>query len=92
VLPQEFTVDDQSGISDPVGMTGTRLEVGVHIVTGSIAAGHEYYQSRREGRSGSRGACSCPFASAYAVINPDERELGCVLVDLGGGNTISPRF
>ncbi|NLI15051.1 MAG: cell division protein FtsA, partial [candidate division Zixibacteria bacterium] len=87
VLPQEFTVDDQSGISDPVGMTGTRLEVGVHIVTGSIAAGTNIIKAVEKADLEVEELVLAPFASAYAVINPDERELGCVLVDLGGGNT-----
>jgi cell division protein FtsA len=87
VLPQEFTVDDQSGISDPVGMTGTRLEVSVHIVTGSIAAVSNIVKAVEKADLEVEELVLGPFASAYAVLNPDERDLGCVLIDLGGGNT-----
>lgn len=87
VLPQEFTVDDQSGISDPVGMTGTRLEVSVHIVTGSIAAVSNIVKAVERAELEVEELVLGPFASAYAVLNPDERDLGCVLIDLGGGNT-----
>jgi cell division protein FtsA len=87
VLPQEFTVDDQGGISDPIGMTGTRLEVSVHIVTGSIAAVANIVKAIEKANLEVEELVLSPFASAYAVLNPDERELGCVLIDLGGGNT-----
>lgn len=87
VLPQEFTVDDQSGISDPVGMTGTRLEVSVHIVTGSIAAVSNIVKAVEKAELEVEELVLGPFASAYAVLNPDERDLGCVLIDLGGGNS-----
>ncbi len=87
VLPQEFTVDDQGGISDPVGMTGTRLEVSVHIVTGSIAAVSNIVKAVEKADLEVEELVLGPFASAYAVLNPDERDLGCVLIDLGGGNT-----
>jgi len=87
VLPQEFTVDDQGGISDPIGMSGTRLEVSVHIVTGSIAAATNIVKAIEKADLEIDELVLSPFASAYAVLNPDERELGCVLVDMGGGTT-----
>jgi cell division protein FtsA len=87
VLPQDFVVDDQDGIGAPVGMTGSRLEVNVHIVTGSSSstqnivacvnrAGVEVVETVLE-----------QLAAADAVLTPDERELGVALVDIGGGTT-----
>lgn len=86
-IPQEFLVDDQGGIADPVGMLGSRLEVSVHLVTGN--------QSRTKtlqtcvNRAGIEVAELVfePLATAEAVLTPDERELSVLLVDIGGGST-----
>jgi len=87
VLPQEFTVDDQTGITDPVGMTGMRLEVNVHIVTGSTASVTNIVKAIEKADLDVEELVLGPFAAAYAVLSPDERELGCVLIDLGAGTT-----
>ncbi len=87
VLPQEFTVDDQSGITDPVGFSGMRLEVNVHIVTGSTASVANIIKAIDKAGLDVAELVLGPFAAAYAVLNPDERELGCVLIDMGAGTT-----
>lgn len=87
VLPQEYILDHQSGIRDPIGMVGTRLEAEVYIITGSATAGQNLRKA--VSRAGYRVAAFVhePLASALAVLNADEKELGVALVDLGGGTT-----
>ncbi len=87
ILPQEFTVDDQSGIGDPLGMVGTRLEVNVHIVTSSTTAAQNIVTAVN--RSGLLVGDTVlePIAVGEAVLSEDEKELGAVLVDVGGGKT-----
>ena len=87
VLPQEYTVDDQSGITDPVGMSGIRLEVNVHIVTGSVSAVTNIVKAIEKADLDIDELVLSPYAAAYAVLKPDERELGCVLIDMGSGTT-----
>lgn len=87
VLPQEFIVDDQSGIIDPIGMSGIRLEVNVHMVTGSVAAITNIVKAIEKAGLEIDELVLGPLAAAYAVLNPDERELGCVLIDMGAGTT-----
>lgn len=87
VLPQEFIVDDQNGIMDPVGMSGIRLEVNVHIVTGSVAVITNIVKAIEKADLEIEELVLGPLAAAYAVLNPDERELGCVLIDMGAGAT-----
>lgn len=87
VLPQEFLVDQQDSIRDPLGMIGQKLEVNVHIVTGSAAATQNVVTAvNRAGVFVSDTALE-PLASAEAVLMQDERELGCCLLDIGGGTT-----
>jgi cell division protein FtsA len=87
VLPKEFAVDDQHGIRDPRGMVATRLEAEVHIVTGAITSAQNLVRSvNRAGLKVNRLVLE-PLASARAVLTPDEMELGCALVDMGGGTT-----
>jgi cell division protein FtsA len=87
VLPQEFLVDQQDSIRDPLGMIGQKLEVNVHIVTGSAAATQNVVTAvNRAGVFVSDTALE-PLASAEAVLTQDERELGCCLLDIGGGTT-----
>jgi cell division protein FtsA len=87
VLPQEFRVDQQDGIRDPIGMVGLKLEVNVHIVTASAAATQNIVTAvNRAGVIVSDTALE-PLAAADAVLTPDERELGCCLLDIGGGTT-----
>jgi cell division protein FtsA len=87
VLPQEFTVDDQSGIKDPVGMVGVRLETEVHIVTGAVTSAQNIYRSVKKAGLEVMDLVLQPLASSYALLTPDEEELGVALVDLGGGTT-----
>jgi cell division protein FtsA len=87
ILPQEFTVDDQYGIGDPLGMFGTRLEVNVHIVTSSTTAAQNVITAVN--RSGLLVGDTVlePIAVGEAILTEDEMELGSVLVDIGGGKT-----
>jgi len=87
ILPQEFTVDDQCGIGDPLGMVGTRLEVNVHIVTSSTTAAQNIITAVN--RSGLLVGDTVlePIAVGEAILTEDEKELGSVLVDIGGGKT-----
>jgi cell division protein FtsA len=87
ILPQEFTVDDQFGIADPLGMIGTRLEVNVHIVTSSTTAAQNIVTAVN--RSGLLVGDTVlePIAAGEAILTEDEKELGAVVVDVGGGKT-----
>ncbi|HEY1405388.1 MAG TPA: cell division protein FtsA [Spirochaetota bacterium] len=87
VLSKEFSVDDQTGIKDPIGMSGVRLEAEVHIVTGSTSSIQNLTKS--VGRAGLQcnDVVFSPLASAEAVLTKDEKELGVALVDIGGGKT-----
>src|SRR5881628_2879430 len=84
VLPQEFIVDDQDGIKEPVGMAGVRLEARVHIVTGAVSSGQNLVKCCNRAGLDVLGG---PLAAAEAVLTPEERELGVALVDLGAGTT-----
>jgi len=87
VLPQEFIVDDQTGIQNPVGMAGVRLEAKIHIVTGAVTSAHNIVKCCN--RSG-LDVCDIvleSLASGEAVLTSEERELGTALVDLGGGTS-----
>jgi len=86
-LPQEFIVDDQRGIADPLGMAGVRLEVKVHIVTGAVTSAQNIIRScNRSGLDVSNIVLES-LASSQAVLSPEEREIGVALVDIGGGTT-----
>jgi cell division protein FtsA len=87
VLPQDFVVDDEDGIGAPIGMTGARLEVNVHIVTGSASSTQNVIACAN--RSGVEVVETVleQLAAAESVLTPDERELGVALVDIGGGTT-----
>ena len=87
VLPQEFIVDDQEGIGDPVGMTGTRLEANVYIVTGSVSA--VQYIVNCVNRSGIEVEDTVleQLAASEATLTADEKEMGVALIDVGGGTT-----
>ncbi len=87
VLPKEFAVDDQRGIRDPRGMVATRLEAEVHIVTGAITSAQNLVRSVNRADLKVNRLVLEPLASARAVLTPDEMELGCALVDMGGGTT-----
>ncbi len=87
VLPQEYTVDNEQGIADPIGMSGIRLEANFHIITGQITASNNIYRCVQ--RTGLRVANMMlePIASAAAVLSEEEKEAGVALVDMGGGTT-----
>jgi cell division protein FtsA len=87
VLPQDFVVDEQDGIGAPVGMTGARLEVNVHIVTSSATATQNMVSCVNRAGVGVIDTVIEQIAAAEAVLTPDEKELGVALVDIGGGTT-----
>jgi cell division protein FtsA len=87
VLPQEYIVDDQTGIQNPVGMSGVRLEAKIHIVTGAVTSAHNIVKCAN--RSG-LDVCDIvlePLASGEAVLTDEEKDLGTALLDLGGGTS-----
>ncbi|HEY7728519.1 MAG TPA: cell division protein FtsA [Candidatus Eisenbacteria bacterium] len=87
VLPQEFIVDDQDGIRDPVGMSGVRLEAEVHIITGAASACRNVLKAAERAGLHVEELVLEPLASANAVLTQDERDLGVILLDIGGGTT-----
>lgn len=87
VLTQSFSVDEQDGIREPVGMLGSRLGVEVHLVTGAVAAVQNVVRSVNRAGLTVRDVILQPLASAESVLTPDERELGIVVIDIGGGTT-----
>ena len=87
VLPQDFVVDEQDGIGDPVGMTGARLEVNVHIVTGSGSSIQNVVACVNRAGVSVVDTVLEHLAASEAVLTPDEKELGVTLVDIGGGTT-----
>ena len=87
VLPQTFVVDDQDGVREPVGMSGVRLESEVHIVTGAVTSVQNVIRSVNRAGLEVDDIVLEPLASAEAVLFPDEKELGVVLIDIGGGTT-----
>jgi len=86
-LPQEFIVDNQRGIVDPLGMAGVRLEVKVHIVTGAVSSAQNIVRACNRSRLEVADLALESLASAKAVLTQEEREIGVALVDLGGGTT-----
>lgn len=87
VLPQEFAVDDNEGIQEPVGMSGVRLEAKVHIVTGAVTSAQNIQKCvARCGLEVSKLSLE-QLASSYAVLTEDEKDLGVALVDIGGGTS-----
>jgi cell division protein FtsA len=87
VIPQEFIVDDQDGIKDPVGMSGVRLEAEVHIITGAVTSARNICRAIQRAGLKVWDLTLEPLASAMAVLDEDEKDLGVVLLDLGGGTT-----
>lgn len=87
VLPREFIVDGYGGIKDPLGMSGLRLEVEAHIITGASTAIANVAKSVKRAGLGIEEIVLQPVASAEAVLTPAEKELGVILVDIGGGTT-----
>jgi cell division protein FtsA len=87
VLRQEFIIDGQEDVREPVGMSGVRLEVKVHIVTGAVSAAQNIVKCVRRCGLDVNDLVLQPLASARAVLSEDERDLGVCLVDIGGGTT-----
>jgi cell division protein FtsA len=87
ILTQEFLVDGQDGIREPLGMSGVRLEVKVHIVTGAVSAAQNIVKCVRRCGLEVTDLILQPLASSIAVLSDDEKELGVALVDIGGGTT-----
>lgn len=87
VIPQEFIVDDQDGIRDPVGMSGVRLEGRVHIVTGAITSAQNIIKCANRAGLDVDDIVLEQLGSSEAVLTPEERELGAAIVDIGGGTT-----
>ena len=87
VLPQEFIVDGQDGVADPIGMSGVRLEANVHIITGLVSAAKNVYRCIEKAGYAVDDIVLEPLASSLAVLHDDEKEVGVVLVDIGGGTT-----
>ncbi|MFP5409435.1 MAG: cell division protein FtsA [Gammaproteobacteria bacterium] len=86
-IPQEFIVDGQEDVRDPLGMSAVRLEVKVHIVTGAVSAAQNIIKCVRRCGLEVGDLVLQPLASAMAVLTEDEKELGVCLVDIGGGTT-----
>jgi cell division protein FtsA len=87
VLPQEYIVDEQDGIREPLGMAGVRLEAKVHIVTAAVTSAQNIVKCCNRCGLQVSDIVLEPLASAYAVLHEDEKELGVALIDIGGGTT-----
>ena len=87
VLPQEYIIDDQDGIKEPLGMSGVRLEARVHVVTGAVASAQNIIKSCNRADVNVADIVLEPLASAESVLLPEEKELGVAIIDIGGGTT-----
>ena len=87
VLPQTYVVDDQDGVKEPLGMSGVRLEVEVHLVTGATTSVRNVIRSVNRAGLQVQDVVLEPLASAEAVLSEEEKELGVLIIDLGGGTT-----
>ncbi len=87
ILTQEFVIDGQEDVREPLGMAGVRLEVEVHIVTGAVSAAQNIMKCVRRCGLEVRDLILQPLASAMAVLSEDEKDLGVCLIDIGGGTT-----
>jgi len=87
VLPQNFVIDDQDGIKEPLGMSGVRLEARVHIVTGAITSAQNIVRSAQRCGLVVEDIVLEQLASANAVLSEDEKDLGVAMIDIGGGTT-----
>lgn len=87
VLPQEYIIDNEQGIKDPIGMSGVRLEANFHIITGRIAAAKNIQKCVNKAGLEVSETILEPLASSSAVLSDEEKEAGVVLVDIGGGTT-----
>lgn len=87
VLPQEFIVDEESGIQNPIGMSGVRLETKIHIVTGAVASAHNIVKCANRAGLDVCDIVLESLASGEAVLTQEEKDLGTALIDMGGGTT-----
>lgn len=87
VIPQEYIVDNEQGIKDPIGMSGVRLEANFHIITGQVAAANNIKRCVENAGLAMSGLTLEPLASAASVLSEEEKEAGVALVDIGGGTT-----
>ena len=87
VLPQEFIIDNQEGIREPIGMSGVRMEAKVHLVTGAVSAAQNIVKCIERCGLQADDIILEQLASSYAVLTEDEKELGICLIDIGGGTT-----
>lgn len=87
VIPQEYIVDNESGIKNPIGMAGIRLEANCHIITGQVTAVKNINRCVQQAGLKIDGLCLEPLASADSVLSAEEKEAGVCLVDIGGGTT-----
>ena len=87
ILPQDFVIDNQEGIREPVGMSGVRLEAKVHMVTGAVSAAQNIIKCVRRCGLEVDDIILEQLASSYSVLTEDEKELGVCIVDIGGGTT-----
>lgn len=87
IIPQEFIVDDQDGIMDPVGMSGVRMEGRVHIVTGAITSAQNIIKCANRAGLDVDDIVLEQLGSSEAVLSPEEKELGVAIIDIGGGTT-----
>lgn len=86
-IPQEYTVDNEQGIIDPIGMSGVRLEANFHIITGQISASNNIHRCVQRAGLEVANMTLEPIASSVAVLSEEEKEAGVALVDIGGGTT-----
>ncbi len=87
ILPQEYIVDEQDGIREPIGMSGVRLEAKVHIVTGAVSSAQNIVKCANRVGLAVNDIVLEPIASSEAVLSPEEKELGVAMIDMGGGTT-----
>ncbi|MEK7236916.1 MAG: cell division protein FtsA, partial [Nitrospirota bacterium] len=87
VLPREFTVDGQEGVREPLGLSGNRLEVNVHVITGAVTSAQNIIKCVNRAGLDVVDIVLQPLASSEAVLSLEERDLGVVMIDLGGGTT-----
>jgi cell division protein FtsA len=87
VIPQEFIIDGQDGVYDPLGMSGVRMEANVHIITGLVSAAQNIYKCVQRSGIDVDDMVLEPLASSYAVLDDEEKEVGIALLDIGGGTT-----
>jgi cell division protein FtsA len=87
LFPQEYIIDGQDGVIDPIGMSGVRMEAKIHVVTGMATAIDNIYKCVQRAGFEVEDLILEPLASSYAVLNDDEKEVGVALIDIGGGTT-----